>query len=899
MRQVRVALARLRGMIVGHRAGADDDLREELESHLELETAEMMRRGLDPETARRQALLASGGLTQAAEAVREQRGLPWIENAMADLRYGLRSLRRNPGFTAVVVITLALGVGATSAIFSVVRGVLLKPLPHRDGDRLVYLRQATDGLGGENALFSVPEVRDLRTGAPAFAGLAEYSPWDAALQGDADVIGLHVGLVTGNFFEVMGLTPVLGRLTQASDDGPGVPPVMVLTHDFWIRRFGADSGIVGRRLLLNGQSVTVIGVLQPAPYFPDQVDGFLNMVFSPHHLSAQMVEGRTHRMTELIGRLRPGATLDEARTEITTLHARLKRGYPDAYDPGSNYRIAVVPFKQAIGERAQLTLWLLIGVAAFILVISAANVTSLTLMRGVRRGHELLVRTALGAGYGRLRRLLLVENLLLALMGGVLGLGIALGGLELLIRLVARYSPRASEIQLDRAVLWFMLGLSVAIALLLSFVASLPRGDSEGALVSAGPTRLTGTPRKQRLQRALVIAQIAVSVVLLAGAGLLTRTMMELSAVSTGLRTEEVLTIPVPLRDAAVATDPAADAAAKERFRRMADEIRSLPGVVDVGIGSSMPLTNSSFSALDVKVEGRALSIGEAVPRAESRMADPDYFRAAGIPLLRGREFTSADRRGSGKVVIINQALADILFPGESPLDRHIAWTGDVLQFSPFNGDWRTVVGVVGNTHDGGLEAEPPATMYMPFAQELTYLGGLVVRADSNVSALAGAATRIVRDLAPGIPIENVLTVAQIKDQSISPRRLNAVLVWSFGLLALIIAAVGIAGVLAFSVSTRTNEIGIRMSLGADPVRVQRMILGEGGALLAIGLVLGLLGALFAASAIQGLLFGVAPYDPATFGAVAVLMAAIGIAASWIPALRASRVDPVITMRAQ
>jgi putative ABC transport system permease protein len=896
MRQIRMALARLRGIFAGQQA--DDALREELESHIEMETAELMRRGLDPTTARRQALLASGGLTQAAEAVREQRGLPWVENAVADVRYGLRSLRRNRGFTAVVVITLALGIGATTAIFSVVRGVLLKPLPHRDGDRLMYLRQSTDGLGGENVNFSVPEVRDLRTGAPAFAGLAEYSPWDAALQGDADVITLHVGLVTGNFFEVMGLTPVLGRLTRASDDGPGVLPVMVLTHEFWIRRFGADSGIVGRRLRLNGQSVTVIGVLQPAPYFPDQVDAFLNMVFSPHHLSAQMVEGRSHRMTELIGRLAPGATLEQARAEVTTVHTRLKREYPEAYDPASHYRIAVVPFKQAIGERARLTLWLLVGVAAFILVISAANVTSLTLMRGVRRGHELLVRTALGAGSARLRRLLLVENLLLALMGAVLGVGIALGGLELLVSLVARYSPRANEIRLDGAVLGFALGLSVAIALLLSFAAFLPREDSVGAWVSAGPGRLTGTPGRQRLQRGLVVAQIAVSVVLLAGAGLLTRTMIELSAVNTGLRTEEVLTIPVPLRFASVDTDPAADGATKERFRRMADEIRSLPGVVAVGIGSSMPLTSSFFS-LDVKVEGKPLSSGQAVPRAEGRMADPDYFRAAGIPFVGGREFTNADRDGSAKVVIINRALADQLFPGESPLDRHIAWTGDVLQFSPFTGDWRSIVGVVGNTQDGGLDAQPPATLYMPFAQEYTYLGGLVVRADSNVSALAGAATRIVRNLAPGIPIENVLTVAQIKDQSITPRRLNAVLVWSFGLLALIIAAVGIAGVLAFSVSTRTNEIGIRMSLGAEPARVQRMILGEGGALLGLGLGLGLLGALFAARVIQGLLFGVAPDDPATFGAVALLMAVIGIAACWIPALRASRVDPVITMRAQ
>ncbi len=892
MRYLRLALARVRGLFAGRRE--DDDLREELESHLEMETAELMRRGLDAKSARRQALLASGGLTQAAEAVRDQRGLSWVENAMADLRFGVRSLRRNPGFTAVVVVTLALGIGATTAIFSVVRGVVLKPLPHRDGDRLVYLRHSTVGLGGENVLFSVPEIRDLRTGASAFAGIAEYSPWQAVLKGDADVVSIQVGLVTGNFFDVMGLSPVVGRLTRASDDGPGVPPVMVLTHDFWIRRFGADSAIVGRPLLMNGQTVTVIGVLQPAPYFPDQVDCFLNMVFSEHHLSATMVEGRTHRMTELIGRLAPSATLDQARTEITTIHARLQRGYPDAYDPGSHYRLAVIPFKQAIAGRAQLTLWLLIGVAGFILVISAANVTSLTLMRGVRRGHELVVRTALGAGYGRLRRLLLVENLLLALSGAALGLVIALGGLELLVRLVARYSPRAGEIQLDRAVLGFTLGLSAAIALLLSFAASLPRGDAGSALVSAGPNRLTGTAGKQRLQRGLVVAQIAVSVVLLAGAGLLTRTMMELSAVSTGLKTEEVLTIPVPFRS----TDSAADAAAKGYLRSMADEIRGLPGVVDVGIGSDLPLSSSLF-IMDLKVEGKPSSAGQAIPRAEGRMADPDYFRAAGIPLLRGREFTSADRKGAGQVVIVNQALADILFPGESPIDRHIAWTGDVLRFSPFNGDWRTVVGVVGNTQDGGLDAAPPATMYMPFAQELTYVGGLVVRADSNVSALAGAATRIVRGLAPGVPIENVRTVAQIKEQSVTPRRLNAVLVWSFGLLALIIAAVGIAGVLAFSVSARTNEIGVRMSLGAAPARVQRMILGEGGVLLALGLVLGLLGALLAARAIQGLLFGVAPYDPATFGAVALVMAVIGIAASWIPALRASRVDPVVTMRAQ
>jgi len=324
MRHLRVMLARIRGVFVGHRD--EDDLREELESHLEMETAELIRRGMDPETARRQARIASGGLTQAAEAVREQRGLPGIENAMADLRYGLRSLRRNPGFTAVVVITLALGIGATTAIFSVVRGVLLKPLPHRDGDRLVYLRHSTDGLGGENMLFSVPEIRDLRAGAPAFTYIAEYSPWDAVLRGDADVATVKVGLVTGNFFDVMGLSPVLGRLTRASDDGPGVPPVTVLTHDFWIRRFGADSSIVGRRLLMNGQSVTVIGVLQPAPYFPEFGQVLERLAV---HEAGERVCGLRHA-----GRQQPAdlvVLVDDAALDLGTIRVR-ERGSREPTD---------------------------------------------------------------------------------------------------------------------------------------------------------------------------------------------------------------------------------------------------------------------------------------------------------------------------------------------------------------------------------------------------------------------------------------------------------------------------------------------------------------------------------------------------------------------------------------
>ena len=894
MRYLRATLARLAGAFRRNRG--DDDLQEEMQSHLEMETAEYVRRGMAPGEARRQALLAAGGLTQAAEAVRDQRGLPWLENVGADVRYAVRTLRRSPGFTAVVVLTLALGIGANTAIFSVVRAVLLKPLPHQDGDRLVYLRQSTDGPEGGDISFSVPEVRDYREGVPSLAGIAEYSPWFHTLRGDDSAIRIDVGLVTGNFFEVMGLSPVLGRLTRPSDDGPAAEPVMVLTHAFWMSRFGGDSSIVGRRVRLDGGSATVIGVVEPAPFFPTRMHALMNMVVSPHHLSAQMVEARVHRMTELVARLAPGATVEQARREVAAVHGRMRAAHPEAYDPGARYQVAVIPFRTALGERAQLTLWLLMGAAAFVMIIAAANVANLTLMRGVRREQELVVRAALGAGVRRLRRLLLVENLLLTLTGAVLGLLLAINTVGLLVALAERYSPRASEIRLDWVVLTFALGISVGLALLLSFIASLPKEGAMSAL-SSGGVRSSGGLRKQRLQRALVVAQVAVSVVLLAGAGLLIRTMLQLSDVSTGLtvRTEHVLTVPVSLLDPANIS-PVTDVANKQLYERMRSELAAVPGVIEVGLGSTMPL-RTAMLAFDIKAEGRPPAAGEAVPQAELRTADPNYFRAAGIPLLSGRTFATSDRPEGARVVVVNQTLADRFFPGEDPIGRRLAFTGEILKFSPVTGDWRTIVGVVGNTPDGGLDAEPASVVFAPFAQEFAVFGGLVARTARDASDIAGAATRIVRSIAPAAPVEDVLTVAQIKDQSVSPRRLNAALISLFGALAVIIAAVGIAGVLAFSVSARTQEIGIRMSLGADARRVQRMILREGGVLLAAGLGLGVAGAWLAAGVIRGLLFGVAPHDPATYIGVALLMTVVGVVACWIPALRAARIDPAAAMR--
>ncbi|MEO8451704.1 MAG: ABC transporter permease [Gemmatimonadota bacterium] len=811
---------------------------------------------------------------------------------MRDLRYALRSLSQARPFAMAVVLTLGLGIGANTAIFSVVRGVMLRPLPHKDGSRLMYLRQSADGPGRENVAFSVPEIADFRTASKTLGGIAEYSPVTLNLIGENDAVQIDAGLVTGNYFSVMGLSAELGRSFGSGDDGAGAAPVMMLTHEYWLKRFGGDSAIVGKTVRLSGKAVTVVGVLQPAPYFPGRIDALANMVNSEHHVSAMMVTGRTHRMTEMIARLVPGATVEQARAEVAAISARVHHQYPEAYDAASGYRVTLIPFQEVLGENAKLTLWLLMGAAAFVLVIACANVANLTLMRGVRRDHELVVRAALGAGAGRLRRLLLAENLVLALLGAGLGLVLAFGGVRMLIAFAERYSPRAGEIRVDGAVLGFTLLLAIAVAILLSFAPKLHSESVLGAALAAGGKRTTGTARRQRLQQTLVVAQIAVSVVLLTGAGLLTRTMQRLAVVDTGLNPEHVLTMEVPYDYAGRESG----AVAIGRYEEMQRQLAALPGVSQVGLGSTVPLRTTRIM-LDIKAEGRPVGQGEPVPQAEYRTANPDYFHAAGIPLLRGRGFSTTDRADAARVVILNKTLADRLFPDQDPIGRRVAWTGEVLKFTNVSDAWRTVVGVVGNTKDGGLDAAAMPVTFQPFAQADFPFGVLVIRAKGDAAALAPAAARIVRGIAPQQPIEKILTLDQIRDESVAPRRLNAMLVTSFGLLALIVAAVGIAAVLAFSVSARTNEIGIRMSLGADAMKVQRMVLSEGGVLVALGLLLGVIGALSLSRLMQGLLFGVAPHDPVTLATVTLIMGAVGIGACWLPAIRAARIDPGAALR--
>ena len=809
-----------------------------------------------------------------------------------DLRYALRSLSRAKGFAIAVVLTLGLGIGANTVIFSAVRGVLLRPLPHADGDRLMYLRHYTANQGQANVAFSVPEINDFRAQSRAMQQIAEYSPLTLSLIEDTDASQVDVGLVTGNYLSVMGLKPILGRAFTAADDGAGASPVILLGHAYWMTHFSSDPKIVGKTMRIGKRAVQVIGVLEPAPFFPGRIDALMNMSISEHHVSAMMVQGRTHRMTEMIARLAPGTTVDQARQEIGLITQRVHAQFPEAYDKAAGYTVELTPFKEVLGRDARLMLWMLMGVAALVLVIACANVANLTLMRGVRREHEMTVRAALGAGVSRLRKLLLVENLVLAGGAAVLGMLVAIAGGGTLSRFIARYSPRADEIQIDWTVLAFAVLLAVIIAFLLSFVPRVGAEHSLGAGLAAGSLKTSGSGRRKRLQQALVVTQVAVSVVLLSGAGLLVRSMQRLAAVDPGLNPKNVLTMEVPL-DFTATTD---FAKAGQRYEEMQRQLSTLPGVEIAGLGSTVPLRASQI-LLELKAEARTIENG-ATPSAEYRTADPGYFRAAGIKLLKGREFTAGDRQTSDKVVILNETLADRLFADVDPIGRRVAWTGDVLRFIGVSGDWRTVVGVANDTKDGGLDAKPLAVAFLPVAQAEFPPGGLVIRSSVDPSGLSTAARAIVRSVAPDQPIEHVMTLEAVRDESVGPRKLNALLLGGFGLLALVIASIGIAAVLAFNVSARTNEIGIRMALGAAPWRVTAMILREGGLLVGLGLTVGIVGSLALSRSIEGLLFGVASGDPLTLVVVTAMMTTIGLVACWLPATRASRIDPSEALRA-
>lgn len=890
-RLIRLVPLRLRSLF--RKAIVDRELDDEFTYHIDQQAAENIRRGMDPISARHAARRALGNITYHKEQARDTRGTRWAEELLGDVRFAVRSLRRARIYTLAVIATLALGIGANTAMFTLLRGTLLKPLPNRDGERIVYLRQSAPGLGLRNATFSVPEIADLRAGSKTMSQIADFSTTSLPLlDADGHPTVVNAGVVSGNYFDVMGLRPVVGRLIGVIDDIPSAPSVTVLSYQFWIEHFGGDPSVIGRTVRFDSTLSTIVGVVQSAPQYPYETDVLVNIVTSAHHLSAAMATSRGHRMTEVFGRLAPGTSVEQARDEVGRLAANMQRENPVSYDVKGHYEIQLATLREAVNERAKLMFWLLMGAAAFVLLVACANVSNLTLMRGAEREREMVVRLALGAGHGRLRRLLLVENLVLALVGGVFGILVSLGSLKLLTAFAAQLTPRAPEIGIDRTVLLVALITSAAAAIILSFIPGRRKERTPGAALAPAGRRATLGRGAKRFQRSLVVVQLAVCMVLLTGAGLLLRTLLTLDAVDSGVRVENVVSLQLPLMRPSASTQLVDH---YQRYEALRDRVARSPGVRRAALGLANPLRNVGL--VDLQVEDFSTS-GQPLPRAAYKTADPNYFLVSGIPVIKGRGFEETDRESAPLVAVVSRSLAKQLFHDEDPIGKRIAFTAS-SRFILDAVNWRTIVGVVGDTRDAGLETDPTPAVFLPFGQAGIMGVTMLVSTKSDPVAAERSIVQSIRDAAPGQAVTAVKTLEEIRDAAVVPRRLNAMFVASFAGLAFLIAIVGIAGVLASSVRSRTSELGIRMSLGAEPKRLRRMVLAEGGILIVLGIFIGGAGSILTSRLLGGLLFGVTPHDPTTFAGSVLLLAGVGIAACTGPAVRASRIDPAVALRAE
>ena len=810
-----------------------------------------------------------------------------------DLKVALRSLWRTKGLAITVVLTLALGIGANAAIFSVVRGVLLRPLVNRDENRLVYIRQSAMGIGTENAAFSVPEIQDLRARVKTLTEFGDFSTIGFTMVGLGEPREVRAGVVGGSYFEVMGLHPVLGRLLDMRDDGPSAAGAAVLTYRFWKSTLNGDPTVIGKTVRLGTRSATIVGVLEPSVPYPAETEIIANVVTSPHHLSATMVTGRVHRMTELFGRLAPGATLEQARAELRSVYGTMLQEHPEAYSKNADFQISAVLLRDQITSGAKTVLLVLLAASALVFIIACSNVANLILARTVRREGELTIRAALGATSGALRRTLLAESLLLCGAGALLGVLSARPMVAILARYASRFSVRALDLTVDSSMLWVGAVLAVVAAVLLAFVPRLPTGEaSKGISLTSGGLRISGSTNRRL--RVFAVTQIAASFMLLAGASMLIKTLLSLQAAQTGFDTRHVLALNVP----AIAYGRTPDQIVnfyKESMRR----IKELPGVDHVAFGIVVPWRDAgSFGpGFQFSADGHVSAPGEEDPRAQLRTISPGFFAALGVPILAGRDFDESDRRDGESVVVISQSVAQRMFPGQDAVNRHIMWTDPVMKFIDISPAPRRIVGVAADIDDEHVVPGPLLTVYHPFDQGEIWGGRIFVHASTNPYTLVTPVTRIIRDMSADQPIERAATLEDVRAEVLTPDRLNTLVFGGFAIVALAIAVVGVAGVLVFSVSGRTREFGIRLAIGCQPRHLLTGVIAEGAVMAAAGVVVGAAGgyalARLAGSYVQDV--HVPGALPVVMSAIILLAAAV-VASVW-PAARAAKVDVLQALR--
>jgi len=820
-----------------------------------------------------------------------------------DLKFAIQSLRRTPGLTWTVIFTLALGVGANAAIFTLVRGVLLKPLVNRDENRLIYLRQSAPGLRDENTTFSVPEIKDIESRVHSIEEFGDFSVIGFTMIGLGEPREVRGGVVAGTYFDVMGLHPVLGRLVGPQDDGPNAAGVVVLTYRFWSTVLRQDPNVIGKTVRLGSigdRMATVIGVLEPSIPYPADTDIMANIVTSPHHLSATMVTGRIHRMTDLFGKLAPGATLDQARTELRIVYASMKEDHPDAYPTNAQFTISAKMLRDQITSGARTVLLVLLAASGLVFIIACCNVANLILARTVRREGELAVRAALGASSWAMRRMLLTESLLLCGAGAAIGVISAQPLVTILARYASRFSVRALDLTVDSSLLWVGAALAIIAAIILAFVPRLPSaGKANGLNLASGSVRITSST--SRRQRAFAVTQIAASFVLLAGASALITTLLSLQAVQTGFDMPHVLAIDVPAMSYGKTPQQVLDFY-KEAIR----QIEALPGVTRTAFGLVAPWRDADNFGPGAQYSADGHVHGNDDPRAQWRTISAGFFAALGVPILQGRDFNDLDTKSTEPVAIVSQTLAQRMFPGQDAVGRHVYWTDPVFQFIPGSDAEKSrfmaphrIIGVAADVDDENLVPEPTATIYGTFADNFLFGGHLFVHTNGNPYALVTPVTRIIRNLSADQPVEHASTLEDIRAKVLAPDRLNSLVFGVFAAVALAIAVVGVVGVLAFSVSARTREFGIRLALGSQPKQLLRGVITQGAVMAAAGVLAGAVFG-FVVARVAGSYFGDLKM-PGTLPVIvsAFLLIVAAVIASWLPAARAARVDVIQALRSE
>jgi len=801
-----------------------------------------------------------------------------------DASFALRIMRKNPGFTLAAVLTLGLGIGANSAIFSVVNGVLLKPLPYDHGHRLVVLQHK---MATMDQRFSAADTNDYRGQSRSLDGLVEYHNMNFILLGRSEPERVETGVVSWNYFDIFGVKPLFGRTFRPEDEQPGAPAVLMLSYEYWIKSFGGDPTVVNKTFTMNDKVHTVIGVLPPVPQYPDENDVYMPTTACPFRSRAATIANRQARMVQVFGRMKPGMSVRQAQADLSGVAANLQKAYPKDYPQGNDYSVKTTALAEALTHNARPTMLVLLAAAGFVLLIACANVANLNLSRMVRRERELAVRAALGAGRVRMFRQLLTESFLLAVIGGGLGLLFSWGALNLLVSFATRFTPRAREIHMDSTVLLFTLAVAVLTSVLSGTAPALAARDTVvDGLKEGGVQSTTGVGRR-RLRSLLIVTQVAISFLLLIGAGLMLRSFVKLQHVDPGFQPENVLTMDIALDFVKYNSND------KQRafFETLLEKVQVQSGVKSAAASMMIPFTADMTMTSDFQIQGQAAAPGQALPKADFRIVSPSYFEALHIPILNGRAFLQTDRPETPMVAVVNRSAARHLWGLPDPIET---------RFSTDAGrTWTQVVGVVGDIKQYGLDKDVADEIYVPMAQYPMGQASLVIKTTVEPMSIARGVIELLHGVDPNQPAARVRSLEQVRAESVAAPRLTTNLLGIFALLALTIAANGIGGVMALAVGQRRHEIGVRMAIGARPGEILRMILGQGMGLALVGIVLGVLGAFALTRLFQTLLFEVGPTDPLTFLGVAVVLSAATLVACYVPARRAARVDPIIALRTE